>query len=106
MPVKNSNIGWRAEEEKEIRESLCELAKNKILESEFTHGPEAKAKQTPIHCSLEVALRSLLVMDELDALDSDFRRKLVDRVNVILRSCKPCGLNLEASQCVGKTEIP
>jgi len=106
-----SKTGWRFDEEKEVRASLCQLAKDKIMEAGFLirgtkDAPADPAKLLPIKCSLELGLRILLIMDELDAIDDDLRRKLVDRINVVMRATKPMGMALEVSQIRGRALDP
>lgn len=89
---------WKVGEEQAVKQELAELFRKAIMDSNqigkvnINEPPRA----VPVECSLETGLRCIVIQERMgNILGGEERRRLVDRVNVLLRSHKPFGVALQ-----------
>jgi hypothetical protein len=94
---------WKKEEEQAVRSEVAELVKSRLLSEQFVSGGiPAISSMAPVTCSLELGLRCLIMQDNYGTILTDEERKrLVARVNVMLRAHPPMGMPLQVSEIRG-----
>jgi len=83
-------------DEAKVREELAELAKARIVSNPFASKPDHT--KDPVTVSLNMGLACATLMMSYGQLDADERRKLVDRINVLLRAHPPMALPLQVKE--------
>lgn len=86
---------WRVEEEKAVKLELAERHKKQLLDTKLADKVSEALKPDAITVPLELGLRCLILQERMGSiLTAEDRRRMADRLNVLLKAHRPFGVNL------------